>query len=97
MICVDIDRSPIGRAAEVETGQAYTGIFTAVRDFFAGTPGSAVTRLSGRSFSFNVKGGRCEACQGDGVLKVEIRQFLPGICCQCLVMFVTANVITRKF
>ena len=78
---IDINQSPIGRTPRSNPA-TYTGAFTHIRDWFAGFPESKARGYKPGRFSFNVKGGRCEACQGDGVIKIEMH-FLPDVYVEC--------------
>jgi len=78
---IDIDQSPIGRTPRSNPA-TYTGAFTPIREWFSGLPESKIRGYKPGRFSFNVKGGRCESCQGDGVIKIEMH-FLPDVYVEC--------------
>ena len=92
---IDISQSPIGQDAAFQSGNLQR-LFTPIRELFAGTPEARSRGYMPGRFSFNVKGGRCEACQGDGVIKVEMH-FLPDVYVPCDVCNVASATTARRW
>ncbi len=95
---IDIDQSPIGKTPRSNPA-TYTGVFSFVRDLLASLPEASKKSLKARHFSFNLKGGRCEKCQGDGLLRVEM-QFLPDVyvkCDECLGQRYQSEILAIKY
>jgi excinuclease ABC subunit A len=78
---IDIDQSPIGKTPRSNPA-TYTGLFTPIRDLFSRTPEARMRGFKPGRFSFNIRGGRCEACEGDGIIRIEMH-FLPDIYVSC--------------